>query len=355
MMKRKNIVTLIVLGFTALGIFLLLPYVQLYLHKTAKTVNTEEVVFFLWPGTSMEELELQLVEQGVLKENSAFKAIAEYKELDDNNIGAGKYIIKKRMKISHLVNGFKLNALGNGNGEVEVSVTFNNCRDLEEVSGKVSRFIAADSLELITFLKDPVIISKYGFTKQNFPAMFIPNTYNMFWDTDAEQFVQRMADEFKQFWTPERNQKAQAMNLTQSKIVTLASIVYAEQSLAKDEWKTIAGLYLNRIRIGMKLQSDPTFKFCWGRELDKQQRLYNKHREIDCPYNTYIYAGLPPGPINIPPAGVVDAVLNHEKHDYLFMCAKANNSGKHNFAKTYIEHQKNAAAFQKWMNDNNIR
>lgn len=354
-MKRKNIIALFILAFTALGIVLLYPYFQLYLHKTAKTINTEEVVFFVWPETSLEDLELQLIQAGVLKENSAFKAIAEYKELSDVNIGAGKYVIKKKFKISHLVNGFKLNALGNGNGEVEVAVTFNNCRDLEQVAGNVSKFIAADSIELINFLQDPNTMSKYGFNKQTFPAMFIPNTYNMFWDTDAEQFVKRMADEFKQFWTPERNQKAQTLNLSQSKIVTLASIVYAEQSLAKDEWNTIAGLYLNRIRTGMKLQSDPTFKFCWGRELDNQKRLYNKHREIDCPYNTYLYAGLPPGPINIPPAGVVDAVLNYEKHDYLFMCAKPNNSGKHNFTKTYSEHQKNAAAFQKWMNDNNIR
>lgn len=143
--------------------------------------------------------------------------------------------------------------------------------------------------------------------------------------------------------------------MSQSKVVTLASIVYAEQSIAKDEWPRIAGLYINRLQTGQKLQSDPTFKFCWGRDLINQQRLYNKHREIDCAYKTYMYYGLPPGPINIPPSGVIDAVLNYEKNDYIFMCAQANNSGKHNFAVTYAEHQKNAAAFQKWMDANNIR
>jgi UPF0755 protein len=354
-MKRKNLIRLVLIGLLAISAIFAYPYLRLFLQKTAKTANTEEVIFFVHPGTRLEQLESQLIEAGVLKENSVFLSIAKYKELNDNNIGAGKYIIKKKYRISHLVNGFKLNALGNGNGEVEVAVTFNNCRDIQELAGKVSKFIAADSMELVTYLESENTMSKFGFNAQTFPALFIPNTYNMFWDTNAEQFVQRMADEFKQFWTPERNQKAQNMGLSQSKVVTLASIVYAEQSIAKDEWKTIAGLYLNRIKIGMKLQSDPTFKYCWGRELDNQQRLYNKHREIDCPYNTYLYLGLPPGPINIPPAGVVDAVLNYEKHDYIFMCAQANNSGKHNFAKTYAEHQVNATAFQKWMNERNIR
>jgi UPF0755 protein len=354
-MKRKNLIRLLLIALLALGAFLLYPYFQLFMQKTAKTSNTEEVTFYLFPGTTLEQLELQLIEAGVLKENSSFNAIANYKELNDSNIGAGKYIIKKKYRISYLVNGFKLNALGNGNGEVEVAVTFNNCRDVQELAGKVSKFIATDSLELVKYLENEATMVQYGFTPQTFSAMFIANTYNMFWDTDAEQFVKRMAEEFKQFWTPERNETARALNLSQSNVVTLASIVYAEQSIAKNEWKTIAGLYLNRIRTGQKLQSDPTFKFCWGRELDRQQRLYSKHREIDCPYNTYLYYGLPPGPINIPPSAVVDAVLNYEKHDYIFMCAQPNNSGKHNFAKTYDEHLKNAAAFQKWMNDNNIR
>lgn len=354
-MKRKNVLKLALIGIVGVSVVLLYPYFELFLQKTAKTSNDTEIEFFVHPNTTLVELENQLIEIGVLKEKSAFKSIADYKNLNDDNIGAGKYLIKKKYKISHLVNGFRLNALGNGNGEVEVAVTFNNCRDLQELAGKVSKFISTDSMALVRFLENESTMLQYGFDAQTFSAMFIPNTYNMFWDTDAELFVKRMADEFKRFWTPERNEKAKLINLSQSKVVTLASIVYAEQSIAKDEWKTIAGLYLNRIRTGQKLQSDPTFKFCWGRELDKQQRLYSKHREIDCPYNTYIYFGLPPGPINIPPAAVVDAVLNYEKHDYIFMCAQPNNSGKHNFAETYDEHLKNAAAFQKWMNDNNIR
>lgn len=353
-MKTKILIgILLVVGVVLLYQFY--PKVLLYWQQTETTINDEERVFFVKTGTSLEELESQLIAAGIIKDNSAFRNIADYKKLSDSNIGAGKYQIKKNYKVSHLINGFRLNARGNGNGEVEVQVTFNNCRDLQEVAGKVAKFIETDSLTLVQLLESAEIIQQYGFNAKTFPAMFIPNTYNMFWDTSAEQFIARMAEEFKRFWTPERLEKAANINLVQSKVVTLASIVYAEQSLAKDEWPIIAGLYLNRLKQGMKLQSDPTFKFCWGRELDSNRRLYKKHREIDCPYNTYMYAGLPPGPINIPPAAVVDAVLNHDKNDYLFMCAQANNSGKHNFTKSYEVHQKNASAFQKWMDKRGIR
>jgi UPF0755 protein len=352
-MKTKILFLLLVAA--GIGIYFLFPKIQLFWQQTETTINGEEKAFFVKSGTTLEELERQLKEAGIIKENSAFRKMAAYKELNDDNIGAGKYLIERKHKVSHLINGFKLNVLGNGNGEVEVQVTFNNCRDLQEMAGRVAKFIEADSLSLVTFLESKETMSRFGFNDQTFAAMFIPNTYNMFWDTDPEKFVERMADEFKRFWTPERLEKARKLNLSQSKVVTLASIVYAEQSLVKDEWPIIAGLYFNRLKKGMKLQSDPTFKFCWGRDLDNNQRLYGKHREIDCPYNTYLYHGLPPGPINIPPASCVDAVLNYTKHDYIFMCAQANNSRRHHFTSSYELHQKNAEAFRRWMDERGIR
>jgi len=328
---------------------------RLYWQQTEKTINEEEQAFYVRTGTTLDELETKLIESGIISEQSGFRNMADYKKLNDDNIGAGKYLVKRNYKVSHLINGFKMNSLGNGNGEVEVQVTFNNCRDLQEMAGRVSQCIEMDSLSLIELLENPDFIKKYGFDFQTFPTMFIPNTYNMFWDTDAEQFIKRMVDEFKRFWTPKRLEKAKLLNLSQSKVVTLASVVYAEQSLARDEWPVIAGLYINRLKQGMKLQSDPTFKFCWGRDLDNNRRLYNKHREVDCPYNTYLYSGLPPGPINLPPAACVEAVLDYKKHDYIFMCAQANNSGKHSFTNSYEVHQKNAEAFRKWMDERGIR
>lgn len=353
-MKTKIILGIFLI-IAAIALYKFYPKILLFWQQTEKTINEEEVAFYVRTGTTLDMLETDLIEAGILKEGSGFRNIADYKKLKDDNIGAGKYLIKKYYKISHLINGFKLNNLGNGNGEVEVQVTFNNCRDLQEMAGRVSKFIETDSLTLIKLLESNETMQRYGFDSKTFSAMFIPNTYNMFWDTDAEKFVNRMAEEFKRFWTPDRIEKASALNLSQSKVVALASIVYAEQSLAKDEWPTIAGLYINRLKQGMKLQSDPTFKFCWGRELDANQRLYKKHREIDCPYNTYLYTGITPGPINIPPSACVDAVLNYQKHDYIYMCAQANNSGKHNFTNSYEQHQKNATAFQKWMDERGIK
>jgi UPF0755 protein len=197
-------------------------------------------------------------------------------------------------------------------------------------------------------------MDKYGFKPATISALFLPDTYEVGeWDMTAEEFVIRMADEYKSFWTDERKSKAADLNLQQSEIATVASIVEAEQGRKSEEWSTIAGLYLNRIRKGMRLQSDPTAKFCWGDQLDGVQRLLTVHMEIDCPYNTYIYAGLPPGPIRMPSKKAMDAVLNAEKHDYLFMCAKPGDesgaSGLHNFAATYSQHLVNARKFQAYM------
>jgi UPF0755 protein len=243
-----------------------------------------------------------------------------------------------------------MNAAGNGNAEVEVSVTFNNCKTIQDVCEKVAACIAVKADELERFILSNETLNKYGFTTEQIPAMFLPNTYNMFYDTSKEAFLQRMADEFKKFWTADRMQRLKQVGLSSpSQAVTLASIVYGEQSKNPSEWPIIARLYLNRLNTGMKLQSDPTFKFCWGDQLEGVQRLTFEHRSKDCPYNTYLYAGLPPGPISIPPSGVVDAVLNPDNNDYLYMCAQSNYDGLHDFTKDYAQHAKNAAAFQKWL------
>jgi UPF0755 protein len=207
-----------------------------------------------------------------------------------------------------------------------------------------------DSAKLVTYLLDGNTLNRLGFSVEQLPALFIPDTYKMFYDTDEKLFVDRMAAEFKQFWNSDRKAKLKNIGLNSpSQAVTLASIVYSEQSVNSDEWPIIAGLYLNRINQGMKLQSDPTFKFCWGEKLKGVQRLLNIHREIDCPYNTYKIKGLPPGPICLPSPKVVDAVLNRANVNYIFMCAKPDYSGRHNFAVSGAEHLKNAAIFQKWL------
>lgn len=324
---------------------------SLYFDGSKTSVNESESTIYVATGVTLDELADLLVEQSVIDNKEAFLAVGDYKNLTTGRLAAGKYSISPKTDYKTLLNGFTINSLGNGNAELEVSVTFNNCRDIPQLAGKVAKHIEADSAEIATYILSDSILNKYGFSAERIGALFLPNTYRMYWDTDAAAFVERMAKEFKSFWSDERKAKLASVGLrTQSDAVTLASIVYKEQDKHKEEWPIIARLYLNRIKDGWPLQSDPTFRFCWGDKLDGVERLTFEHRAIDCPYNTYIYAGLPPGPICIPPSEVVDAVLNPSDNDYLFMCAKPNGDGLHNFSKSLSQHNINARVFQQWLN-----
>jgi UPF0755 protein len=214
----------------------------------------------------------------------------------------------------------------------------------------VEKCIMVDSVKLVSYLSDAETLNKFGFTPEQLPALFMPNSYSMFYDTDEKQFVERMAQEFRNFWTPDRKNKLTKMGFSSpSQLATLASIVYSEQSIHSSEWSTIAGLYLNRLKKGMLLQSDPTFKFCWEEKLNGVERLLREHRSVDCAYNTYKVKGLPPGPICMTSEKVLDAVLNYEQHDYLFMCAKPDFSYTHNFESSDVQHMRNARKYQVWL------
>lgn len=354
-MRVSRIVFFIVVVALIAGLWFVYPYARLYFASKEKTVNTEEVTLFIPTGTSLAMLENILIENNVISSVDIFRQLSSYKELKSSNIAAGKYLIQPGYQLTYLINGFTLNSLGNGNAEQEVDVTFNHCRDVFDLAGKVARHIEPDSTTLANYLSSEAVIEALGFSTETFPALFIPDTYRFFWDTSPEEFVNRMAGEFKSFWTEKRKSQAKALKLTQSQVVTLASIVYKEQGLVPDEWPVIAGLYLNRLRNNWRLESDPTFRYCWGRKLDGVQRLTYEHRDIDCPYNTYKRFGLPPGPICIPPAAVVDAVLNPAEHNYYFMCAKPGGENKHNFAHSYNDHLRNARIYQNWLTSRNIK
>lgn len=345
---RGTLLTLV--GFLAL--FSSCDGINAYFDGSEKTLNKEKQAFYIQSGTTLDELVDQLIQEEFIDDRAAFISVADYKNFKDEKIGAGKYEIESQTNYKTLINGFTRNRLGNGNQEVEVKVIFNNCQDIKDIAGKVSKQIEMDSSDFVNYMLSDSILDKYGFTEARIISLFLPNTYRFYWDTDEKEFVKKMAGQFKKFWTSERMAKLKKQGLnSQSDAVTLASIVYKEQDKYPEEWKTIAGLYLNRIRNNWKLQSDPTFRFCWGKELDGVERLTYKHREKDCPYNTYIYAGLPPGPICVPPSEVVDAVLNAENNDYFYMCAKPDGDGLHNFAKTNAEHNRNAEKFQNWLNN----
>jgi UPF0755 protein len=341
-MFKKIAIGVAIVG--VIGICVMWPKISVYLAGMKSTDNQSKIAFYFDASAGLKGLSEQLAKEKIISNPEALLQVGEYKKLNADRLASGKYEIEPGTSYRTLLNGFTKNSAGNGNAEVEVAVTFNNCRDVYQMAGKVAKCLQIDSASLADMLTSDATLEKYDFTAEELPALFLPNTYKMFWDTDATHFLERMADEFKDFWTPDRKTKLAKIGLNSpSEAVTLASIVYSEQSKNADEWPIIAGLYLNRIKQGIRLQSDPTFKFCWGDQLEGVQR------EIQCGYNTYLIDGLPPGPICIPPTQVVDAVLNRDKNNFLFMCAKADYSGRHDFTVGYAEHAANAKKFQNWL------
>ncbi|MDP4869078.1 MAG: endolytic transglycosylase MltG [Crocinitomicaceae bacterium] len=352
-MSRKQKLILMA-GILILGATVLLfPKLKYAYAAFQKSSNASAVVIYLSVKESaldVKSVARLLQAKGVLSSTELFELVGTQKEMTARNIAPGKYIIEPGTAYRHIWNGFTLNSKLNGNAEQSVQVSIENCRTLQDLAGKLQKQLDLDSTELMAYLQNGTTLSNLGFTLEQLPVLFIPNTYELYWDQTPQQFVDRMAQEFKNFWTSARIDKLKTVGLNApSEAVTLASIVYSEQSRRAEEWPVIAGLYLNRIKQGVKLQSDPTFKFCWGDQLKGVQRLLAVHRDIDCAYNTYKIQGLPPGPIYLPPVGVVEAVLNPDKNDYIFMCAKPDYSGTHNFTASGAEHAKNAKTFQNWL------
>jgi UPF0755 protein len=215
------------------------------------------------------------------------------------------------------------------------------------------KYLEADSLQFNALLNNTPLVTQYGFDTTTIMCMFLPNTYEFYWNTSAQQLLDRMNREYLKFWTEERKQKAASINFTPIQVSILASIVEAEQARKNDEKPRVAGLYINRLKQNMPLQADPTLVFALKNFSLK--RILKGHMQLESPYNTYKYTGLPPGPINLPTLASVNAVLNYEKHDYIYMCAKEDFSGYHNFADNFEDHLKNARLYQKALNAANIR
>jgi UPF0755 protein len=298
----------------------------------------KETYLFIKTGASLNDVLESLYDKKIIEDTASFGWVARKKNYA-NHIYPGRYLIQDGLSNNALVD-----MLRSGNQQ-PLQLTFNNVRTKKELAKKVAEYIEASGEELYAVLNDPAIWKKYGFNQYTFISMFIPNSYEFYWNTSAEGFIKRMAKEYKNFWTSERIAKAKVINLSQSEVSTLASIVQAEQSMKADERPIVAGLYINRLNIGMRLQSDPTLIFAIGDFTIK--RVLNKDKLVDSRYNTYQYAGLPPGPINVPEISSIDAVLNYEKHNYLYMCAKADFSFYHNFATNLRQHNIYAAQYQR--------
>lgn len=344
-MFKKIIISILLIGIGIGAYISYTMYTRIYMPNVTLT-KSETAYFYIKTGSNFTDVANGLYEGGYIKNRTSFEWVSQKKSNFTENIKPGKYLLKEGMSNNELVD-----LLRSGKQE-PVKLSFDHIRTVKELAGKVSREIEADSISIYNLLTDSDFVSKYGLDNKTILTLFIPNTYDFYWNTSAEQMVKKMAQEYKSFWTDERKQKAKAMSLSQSEVSILASIVQSEQSVRAEERPRVAGLYINRLKIGMRLQSDPTVIYAVG---DFEiERVTGKHLAIESPYNTYRNSGLPPGPIVLPSIKSLDAVLNYEKHHYIYMCAKEDFSGYHNFSVNFSDHQVNARKFQQELNRRNI-
>lgn len=305
----------------------------------------ETMYIYIGKDKSFDDLCRQLTDSAGCFRIGTFKQLAGVLKYP-GNMRTGRYAVEPGMNNLDL-----LNDLRRGH-QVATRLTFNNIRFKDDLAERLDEQLMLDKDEIFSLLNDSAYCDSLGFTTETINAMFIPNTYEVYWNIPAEKLMQRMKREYKAFWTDKRLEKAKVIGLTPVQVGILASIV-EEETAATDEYPIVAGLYLNRLHRGILLQADPTVKFAVGDFT--LQRILFEHLEIDSPYNTYKYAGLPPGPLRIPTIKGMDSVLNYMKHNYLYMCAKEDFSGRHNFAATLAEHNRNANRYRAELNRRNIR
>lgn len=300
-------------------------------------VDRTDRLFVIKSGTTYRQVMVDLDRQGIVNDMVSFGFLARLKSFD-RKIQPGRYLLRRNM-----TNVAAVDALTGGRRE-QVSITFTNVRLVSDLDDRITKNIGVTPTEFEVALQDFIRTNDQGFTRDNILCMFIPNTYLVYFNVVPEELVGRMNNEYKRFWNEERRNKAAAIGLTPIEVSILASIVQAE-TIKQAEAPVVAGLYINRLKKDIPLQADPTLVFATGDFTIK--RVLNEHKEVDSPYNTYKRTGLPPGPINMPAIVNIDAVLNHEKSNYLYMCAREDFSGYHNFATNLRAHNANAAKYQR--------
>lgn len=316
-----------------------------YLKYFGPNVTDNTDYLYIKTGSDFDDVYNTIKKEGIVKDSTSFLNAANNMAYP-MSVKPGRYRLTKGMSNRAFINMLKA-----GNQE-PVKIAFQNVRLKQTLAGMVARKLETDSASIASLLDSAGFVKKYGFNTDNVYTMFIPNSYEVYWNTSAEKFFIRMHDEYEKFWTAERKAKAEKIGLTPIEVSILASIVDGEALMDK-EMPIIAGLYMNRLKKGMKLEADPTVIFAANDFTIR--RVLNKHLRIDSPYNTYRNTGLPPGPIGMPSIKAIDAVLNYADHNYIYMCAKEDFSGYHNFAVTMAEHSVNARKFQQALNARNIK
>ncbi len=336
-----RITAFILLGLAAIAGLLF----YLYVHASNVHLKHREQMHIHIPsGSTYQEVLDMLKEKDLLRHPGRFNWLAGQKNYP-NRVMAGRFMIFDGMSNNQLIN------LLRSGEQSPVNLTFHNIRTDEELAGRIASQIEPDSMEIFSLLRDPEAIEPLGKDTLTARLLFIPNTYEVYWNTSPERLLQRMHREYQAFWNQARRQRAEEIGLSITEVAILASIVQSETNKA-EEMARVAGVYMNRLSRGIPLQADPTVIFAQGDFTIR--RVLNRHLEIDSPFNTYKYAGLPPGPINLPAPQVIDAVLYYEAHDYYFFSAKPDFSGYHLFARTYAEHLANARKYRRALDERNV-
>ena len=339
-MSIKKIITLSAVA--VISVLIIYGFILISRIFSANTKFEEKEVYVYVP-TGANYTDVKKILEPYIQNYDNFEMVANKRSYPEN-VKSGRFLLKKNMNNIDLVRAMRSN--------VPVKLAFNNQERLENFAGRVGSEIEADSLSLMKAIKDSTFLKENGFNEDNVFAMFIPNTYEIYWNTSAEKFRDKMIKEYHNFWTAERIAKAEKQGLTTVQATILASIVHKE-SVKKDERPRIAGVYLNRLRLAMPLQADPTVIYALklkANDFDQViKRVFYNDLIMKSPYNTYVNVGLPPGPIAMPDITALEAVLNPEKHDYIYFCASVDRFGYHEFASTYEQHQINAKKYSDWI------
>lgn len=343
-MYIKRILLLVALiGLVVLGYFSYDIYSKIFSPNTS--FEEDRVTIYIPSGATYATVQDSL--RPYLQDLSSFDAVAQQKGYTPR---AGKYVIEKGMNNNAVINSLR-------SGNIPVRVVFNNQERLENLAGRISHQIEADSAQLLQVMKEEVFLSENEFTEENALGMYIPNQYEFFWNSSAEDFRKRMQKEYNRFWTEERLGKAEEIGLTPQQVTVIASIVQKETAKV-DERPKVAGVYMNRFKNGWKLDADPTVIYAMKLENKNFdtiiKRVLYKDLTLDSPYNTYLYKELPPGPIAMPDISSIDAVLNYEDHKYFYFVADVENFGYHKFAETLAQHNRNKQAYVRWINKQGI-
>ena len=344
-MFQKNLKIISYFG-TAVLIVAFLSYSALFKWNNT-SFSSDALTVYIESDWDFEDLKKALGPN--LKNQFLFAVAAQIKGYD-KRVRSGKYTLTKGLSNNELINRLRLKSH-------PITITFNNQERLENLAGRLSQLLEADSLALLNEMTKASVLSENGFTEETALAMYLPNSYEFFWDVTPESFCKRMHKEYRSFWNSSRKQKAQQLGLSEVEVIILASIVHKE-TVRAEERPTVAGVYLNRLRKGMKLQADPTVIYALKKRYQNFdtiiKRVLYKDLRIRSPYNTYRVRQLPPGPISMPDISAIEAVLNPKKHSYLYFVANPNRPGYHMFASSLSQHNRNKRTYVQWLNRNKL-